>query len=105
MPFVERDPLRMRLREVEQEIRERVELVCKSPPPEDLDTGAMIRFEEDLSIADLVARGHDEELVRRVTRMIDRNEYKRRQAPPGVKLRPKAFGRDRRTPITNRFAG
>lgn len=56
MPFVERDPLRMRLREVEQEIRERVELVCKSPPPEDLDTGAMIRFEEDLSIVTSAAK-------------------------------------------------
>ena len=56
MPIPERDPLRMRLREVEQEIRDRVELVCKSPPPEDLDTGAMIRFEEDLSIVTSAAK-------------------------------------------------
>ena len=56
MPIPERDPLRKRLREVEQEIRDRVELVCKSPPPEDLDTGAMIRFEEDLSIVTSAAK-------------------------------------------------
>src|SRR3989440_243187 len=49
------------------------------------------------------ADGFDEDVVRRAVAMIDRAEYKRRQAPPGVRLRPKAFGRDRRTPITNRW--
>jgi NAD+ synthase (glutamine-hydrolysing) len=47
--------------------------------------------------------GFDEELARRVVRMVDTNEYKRRQAAPGVKITPRAFGRDRRVPITNRF--
>jgi len=47
----------------------------------------------------------DPDVVDRALAMIDRAEYKRRQAPPGVKLRPKAFGRDRRTPITNRWPG
>ena len=47
----------------------------------------------------------DRDVVERALALIDRAEYKRRQAPPGVKLRPKAFGRDRRTPITNRFQG
>jgi NAD+ synthase (glutamine-hydrolysing) len=61
--------------------------------------------EFDLSIAELEARGHDPELVRRVARMIDRNEYKRRQAAPGVRVSPKAFGKDRRLPITNRWPG
>ena len=61
--------------------------------------------ELDLSIAELEARGHDPELVRRVARMIDRNEYKRRQAAPGVRVSPKAFGKDRRLPITNRWPG
>ena len=61
--------------------------------------------EGDLSIAELEARGHDPELVRRVARMIDRNEYKRRQAAPGVRVSPKAFGKDRRLPITNRWPG
>jgi NAD+ synthase len=50
-----------------------------------------------------VARGHDEATVRRVWRMLDRAEYKRRQAPPGVKITRRAFGRDRRYPITNAF--
>jgi len=47
--------------------------------------------------------GFDEALVRRVIGTVDRNEYKRRQAPPGVKITPRAFGRDRRLPITNRY--
>jgi NAD+ synthase (glutamine-hydrolysing) len=61
--------------------------------------------ELDLSIAELEARGHDPDLVRRVARLIDRNEYKRRQAAPGVRVSPKAFGKDRRLPITNRWPG
>jgi NAD+ synthase (glutamine-hydrolysing) len=46
--------------------------------------------------------GFDAEVVRQVIRLVDRNEYKRRQAPPGVKITPKAFGKDRRLPMTNR---
>ncbi len=61
--------------------------------------------EGDLSIAELVAKGHDEATVVRVARMIDRNEYKRRQSPPGVRVTPKAFGKDRRLPITNLWSG
>jgi NAD+ synthase (glutamine-hydrolysing) len=61
--------------------------------------------EGDLSIAELEARGFDPETVRRVARLVDRNEYKRRQAPPGVRVSPKAFGKDRRLPITNRWPG
>jgi NAD+ synthase (glutamine-hydrolysing) len=61
--------------------------------------------EQDLSVAELEARGFDPELVRAVARMVDRNEYKRRQAPPGVRVSPKAFGKDRRLPITNRWPG
>ena len=49
--------------------------------------------------------GFDPDTVRRVARSIDRNEYKRRQAPPGVRVSPKAFGKDRRLPITNRWPG
>jgi NAD+ synthase (glutamine-hydrolysing) len=59
--------------------------------------------EEDRSPEELVASGHDPALVARVVEMVDRAEYKRRQAPPGVKITPKAFGRDRRLPITNRY--
>jgi NAD+ synthase (glutamine-hydrolysing) len=57
----------------------------------------------DLGAADLVAAGHDPDLVDRVIAMVDRAEYKRRQYPPGPKITPKNFGRDRRLPITNRW--
>ncbi len=59
--------------------------------------------EEDKSIEQLIDIGFAPELVKRIVRMIDRNEYKRRQSPPGVKITPKAFGRDRRLPITNAY--
>jgi NAD+ synthase (glutamine-hydrolysing) len=49
--------------------------------------------------------GHDEALVQRVARMVDQAEYKRRQSPPGIKITPRAFGKDRRLPITNRWRG
>jgi NAD+ synthase (glutamine-hydrolysing) len=61
--------------------------------------------EGDLSVAELEEAGFDPETVRRIARLVDRNEYKRRQAPPGVRVSPKAFGKDRRLPITNRWPG
>jgi len=73
------------------------------PAYEVLDPIIEAYVEEDRSIKEIIALGYDEETVRRVVKMIDRNEYKRRQAPPGVKITPKAFGRDRRLPITNRY--
>ena len=60
-------------------------------------------IELDHSAAELIESGFDEDTVRRVIRLVDRNEYKRRQSPPGVKITPRAFGRDRRMPITNRY--
>lgn len=60
--------------------------------------------EEDKSAQQLIEEGLPGESVNRVIRMVDRNEYKRRQSPPGVKITPKAFGRDRRLPITNRYS-
>ncbi len=59
--------------------------------------------EEDKSAQQLVESGLSQDVVLRVIRMVDRNEYKRRQSPPGVKITPKAFGKDRRLPITNRY--
>ena len=56
-----------------------------------------------MGLAAICGRGHDPQTVQRVWRMLDRAEYKRRQAPPGVKLTRRAFGRDRRYPITNTF--
>ena len=73
------------------------------PPYPVLDAILRAYVEEDRSVHDLVALGFDAETVATVTRMVDRNEYKRRQAPPGVKVSPRAFGRDRRLPITNRY--
>ena len=61
--------------------------------------------EGDLSVAELEAAGFDPDTVRRIARLVDRNEYKRRQSPPGVRVSPKAFGKDRRLPITNRWPG
>jgi NAD+ synthase (glutamine-hydrolysing) len=59
--------------------------------------------ERDHGRAELVAEGFDPELVDRVVRMVDLAEYKRRQYPPGPKVTPRAFGRDRRLPITSRW--
>jgi NAD+ synthase (glutamine-hydrolysing) len=73
------------------------------PPYEVLDPVIEAYVEEDRSPEDIVASGVDRSLVERVVGWIDRAEYKRRQAPPGVKITPKAFGRDRRMPITNRY--
>jgi NAD+ synthase (glutamine-hydrolysing) len=95
------------------------EAVLTKPPsaelrPGQLDTDSLPDYdlldpileayvEDDQSIEQIVALGYDEALVRRVVGMVDRNEYKRRQAPPGVKITTRAFGRDRRLPITNRY--
>ncbi len=73
------------------------------PPYEMLDPIVEAYVEDDLDVDAIVARGFDRATVERVARMIDRAEYKRRQAAPGVKITPKAFGRDRRLPITNRY--
>jgi NAD+ synthase (glutamine-hydrolysing) len=74
------------------------------PPYEVLDPILEAYVERDLGPEEIAALGLGElELVRRVARLVDVAEYKRRQAPPGLKLRPKAFGRDRRVPITNAF--
>jgi NAD+ synthase (glutamine-hydrolysing) len=73
------------------------------PPYEVLDPVLEAYIEQDLTAGELVEAGFDEELVRRVVRMVDLAEYKRRQYPPGVRISPKAFGRDRRMPITNRY--
>jgi NAD+ synthase (glutamine-hydrolysing) len=73
------------------------------PPYAELDAILQAYVEEDRGVSDLVARGFSEETVRRVIRMVDVNEYKRRQGPIGVKITPRAFGRDWRLPIVNRF--
>ncbi|MGH7334855.1 MAG: NAD+ synthase [Candidatus Rokuibacteriota bacterium] len=73
------------------------------PPYSILDAIVEAYVEEDRSVADIIGRGLDGEVVQRVVAMIDRNEYKRRQSPVGIKITPRAFGRDWRLPIVNRF--
>ncbi len=74
------------------------------PPYEMLDPIVEAYVEEDRSPEDIIAeRGLDPAIVDRVVALIDGAEYKRRQAAPGIKITPKAFGRDRRLPITNRY--
>ena len=73
------------------------------PPYDELDPILEAYIEDDASFADIVAAGHDPATVERVVTLVDHAEYKRRQAPPGIKVTTKAFGRDRRLPITNRW--
>jgi NAD+ synthase (glutamine-hydrolysing) len=75
------------------------------PPYEMLDPILKAYVEDDVPVSDIVAAGNDPEVVARVVELVDRNEYKRRQAPPGPRVTSRAFGRDRRLPITNRFRG
>ena len=75
------------------------------PPYDTLDAILQLYVEEDRSIAEIAREGHDEAIVRRVARMVDLAEYKRRQSPPGIKISTRAFGKDRRLPITNRWRG
>jgi NAD+ synthase (glutamine-hydrolysing) len=73
------------------------------PPYPTLDAILKLYVEEDRSATDIVAMGFDPATVARVITMVETSEYKRRQAPPGVKISPRAFGKDRRPPIANRY--
>jgi NAD+ synthase (glutamine-hydrolysing) len=73
------------------------------PPYDVLDPLLHAYVEEDRELPEIVAMGFDEAMVKRAMIMVDRSEYKRRQSPPGVRITPRAFGKDRRLPITNKF--
>jgi NAD+ synthase (glutamine-hydrolysing) len=73
------------------------------PPYDELDPILQAYVEDDRSFDEMLAMGFRQETVERIMRLVDTSEYKRRQAPPGVKITPRAFGRDRRLPITNRY--
>jgi NAD+ synthase (glutamine-hydrolysing) len=75
------------------------------PPYDVLDPILEAYVEKDMGIDAMLAAGFDEAAVRKAVRLVDLSEYKRRQGPPGIKITPKAFGRDRRMPITNRYRG
>jgi NAD+ synthase (glutamine-hydrolysing) len=85
------------------ELRPNQKDVDSLPPYEVLDPILKAYVEEDRSFEEMLAMGFDRKTVERVMRLVDNSEYKRRQAPPGVKITPRAFGRDRRLPITNRY--
>jgi NAD+ synthase (glutamine-hydrolysing) len=92
------------------ELREDQQDTDSLPPYEVLDEILDLYVEEDWSVEAIIAEkagtpGFDEATVGRIARLVDLNEYKRRQAAPGVKITPRAFGRDRRMPITNKFRG
>jgi NAD+ synthase (glutamine-hydrolysing) len=77
-----------------------------SLPPYDILDPILERYvEDDWDVEEIVADGYDREVVQKVIALVDRNEYKRRQAPPGVKITERAFGKDRRLPITSRWRG
>ena len=75
------------------------------PPYEVLDPILQLYVEDDRTAAEIIELGHDEAMVRRITRLVDVAEYKRRQSPPGVRVSRKAFGKDRRLPITSGYRG
>jgi NAD+ synthase len=75
------------------------------PPYDELDDILACLIEHDQGVSEIAARGHERELVEKVWRMLETAEYKRRQAPPGVKVTRRSFGRERRYPITNAFKG
>jgi NAD+ synthase (glutamine-hydrolysing) len=85
------------------ELRPNQKDVDTLPPYEVLDPILKAYVEDDRSFEEMLAMGFDRKIVERVMRMVDLSEYKRRQAPPGVKITPRAFGRDRRLPITNKW--
>ena len=74
------------------------------PPYEVLDPVLEQYIEHDRTVGEIIAAGHDADLVRRIARLVDASEYKRRQSPVGVRITDKAFGKDRRLPITNRYS-
>ena len=90
-------------KEPSAELREDQRDTDSLPPYDVLDPILEAYIEEDKGISEIVAAGYDEDDVRRIVNLVDRAEYKRRQAPTGIKVTGRAFGRDRRMPITNRY--
>jgi NAD+ synthase (glutamine-hydrolysing) len=90
-------------KEPSAELREDQRDVDSLPPYEVLDPILEAYVEEDKGVGEIIAAGFDEEDVKRAVSLVDRSEYKRRQAPTGIKVTARSFGRDRRMPITNRY--
>ncbi|MCM8784899.1 MAG: NAD+ synthase [Candidatus Omnitrophica bacterium] len=91
------------IKEPTAELKENQKDTDTLPPYEVLDSILKEYIENDKSYEEIVNIGFDENLIKKVLKMVDRNEYKRRQSPPGIKITPKAFGKDRRMPIINKY--
>ena len=102
---IEKIPERVITKEPTAELRPNQKDTDSLPPYETLDPILKAYVEEDKSFNEIVKQGFDKEIVKKVIRLVDTSEYKRRQAPPGIKITPRAFGKDRRMPITNRYKG
>ena len=87
------------------ELRPKQKDIDSLPPYDLLDPVLTAYVEEDRSVEQIIGAGFEEEVAKKAARLVDTSEYKRRQSPPGIKITPRAFGRDRRLPITNRFRG
>jgi len=98
-------PLSVINKEPSAELRPEQKDADSLPPYDLLDPVLTAYVEEDRSVEQIIGMGFKKEVVERAARLVDTSEYKRRQAPPGIKITPRAFGRDRRLPITNRFRG
>jgi NAD+ synthase (glutamine-hydrolysing) len=98
-------PKRILVRPPTAELRHNQRDQDSLPPYEILDPIIRGYVEEDQSIGDLIGAGYDRRSVEQVVSLVDHSEYKRRQAPPGVKITHRALGKDRRMPITNRYRG
>lgn len=89
-------------REPSAELRPNQKDIDVLPPYRILDHVLQMYVENDVPAEEIIEKGYDKKIVEKVIKMVDRNEYKRRQSPPGIKITPRAFGKDRRFPITNR---
>jgi NAD+ synthase (glutamine-hydrolysing) len=98
-------PLSIINKEPSAELRPEQKDIDSLPPYDLLDPVLTAYVEEDRSVEQIIGAGFEEAMVKKAAQLVDTSEYKRRQAPPGIKITPRAFGRDRRLPITNRFRG
>ena len=96
-------PLRVMEKPPSAELRPNQKDTDSLPPYEVLDPILQAYVEEDQNLEMIIAKGFGREMAEEIIAKVALNEYKRRQAPPGVKITPRAFGRDRRLPITNRY--
>ena len=96
-------PLSIIEKEPSAELREDQKDTDSLPPYDVLDSILESYVEEDKSTEEIIGQGYDPETVKRIIKLVDRNEYKRNQAAIGIKITPRAFGSGRRMPITNRW--